>query len=94
MSGDPWRPTGVRILFAAICPSASHIVVRFDSSVAWIAENRGFDHMTAGYELHVLDKQGSRVLADSTEIDSTSLALAVNTLRWIQNGTPMSSTIY
>jgi hypothetical protein len=70
---------------------AIDIVVRSDGSVAWIAQNYGLDKTAAGYEVHVLDRLGSRVLASSPEIKPSSLALRGGTLYWKDGGKPMSS---
>jgi hypothetical protein len=40
-----------------------------------------------------VDKNGSRLLASSTEIDPSSLALAGSTLYWTQGGKSMSSPL-
>jgi hypothetical protein len=72
---------------------AVDIVVKSDGSVAWIAKSRGFDHMPAGYEVHVADGHGSRVVAFSPRIEPSSLALAGSIVYWTQEGKPMSVTL-
>jgi hypothetical protein len=67
----------------------SGIVVKSDGAVAWISEP-----LAGGpCEVHAVDKNGSRLLASSTEVDPSSLALAGSTLYWTQGGKPMSSPL-
>ena len=73
---------------------AVDIVVRRDGAVAWIAQNLGLDKMEAGYEVHVADDLGGRVLASSPEINPSSLALSRSTLHWTQAGKPMSAMLH
>jgi hypothetical protein len=72
---------------------AVDIVVRRSGSVAWIAQNFGLDKLAAGYEVHVLDKRGSRVLAASPAINPSSLALTGSTIRWTQAGKRFSASL-
>ena len=46
---------------------------------------------SAEYEVHAVDRSGSRVLSAGADIDPHSLALAGSTLYWIQAGKPMSA---
>ena len=64
------------------------IVVKSDGSVAWIVESG-----TSEYQVHAVDKSGSRVLASGTNIDPHSLALAGSTLYWTQGGKPESAPL-
>jgi hypothetical protein len=66
------------------------IVVKRDGSVAWIVETI---QELGGYQVHAVDKSGSRVLASSPDIDRTSLALAGSTLYWTRSGEPFSSSL-
>ena len=67
--------------------SAVAIVVKSDGSVAWIVESG------SEYQVHAVDKTGSRVLASSSDIDPHSLALAGVTLYWMQGGKPASAVL-
>jgi hypothetical protein len=69
---------------------AAAIVVKSDGAAAWIVQSGKEE---GGYQVHAVDKTGSRVLAESPEIDPHSLALAGSTLYWTQGGKPMSSTL-
>jgi hypothetical protein len=66
------------------------IVVESDGAVAWIVEN---GIKPSAYQVHAVDKTGSRILASGTDIDSHSLALAGNTLYWTQGGKPFSASL-
>jgi hypothetical protein len=66
------------------------IVVKSDGSVAWIVET---GYPVAEYQVHAVDKSGSRVLASGTNIDPHSLALAGGTFYWTQGGKPASAVL-
>ncbi len=86
-------PTGTPIKpepFSVGIGLAVAIVVKRDGSVAWIVETI---QELGGYQVHAVDKSGSRVLASSPDIDPTSLALAGSTLYWTQGGQPESATL-
>jgi hypothetical protein len=73
---------------------ARMIVVKSNGSVAWIAQNYKKGTKSAPYyELHTIDKLGSRGIAASTEISPKSLTLAGSTLYWTQGGKPMSAPL-
>jgi hypothetical protein len=83
------------------------LVVKSDGTVAWIADNYGRTvgtgtlSQTPYFDVEALDTSGVRLLASGTDIDPSSLALAVggtgigqggvgrpgNTLYWTQGGT-------
>jgi hypothetical protein len=65
------------------------LVVKSDGAVAWLSEP------VAGgpYQVHAVDKAGSRVVAEGEEIEPHSLALAGSTLYWTEAGKPMSTTL-
>jgi hypothetical protein len=67
-------------------------VVKSDGAVAWIVAIYGREH-PAEYEVHALDRTGSRVLAFGPGISPRSLALAGSTLYWTQGGNPMSAPL-
>ncbi len=67
--------------------SAVAIVVKSDGSVAWIVESG------SEYQVHAVDKTGSRVLAAGTDVDPRSLALTGSTLYWTQGGKPASAAL-
>jgi len=66
------------------------IVVKSDGSVAWIVES---DYETAEYQVHAVDKTGSRLLATGTNIAPSSLKLTGSTLHWTQGGQPSSAPL-
>jgi len=86
-------PTGIPIkpepLSVGIGLAVS-IVVKRDGSVAWIVET---GEEEGRYQVHAVDKSGSRVLASSPDIDPTSLALAGSTLYWTQGAQPFSAPL-
>jgi DNA-binding beta-propeller fold protein YncE len=74
---------------------ATGIVVKSDGAVAWIVD-AGRNSVLNGpliYEVHAVDRTGSRVLASGSEIDPSSLALAGSRLYWMQGGKPMSAVL-
>lgn len=74
---------------------AVRLVVKADGMAAWIARSRErtFQTGTPYYELVALDKSGTRVLAEGSDIAPYSLALASSTLYWTQEGKPFSATL-
>lgn len=66
------------------------IVVKSNGSVAWTVETSAQD---GRYQVHAADTTGSTLLASGPDIDPTSLALAENTLYWIQGGQPHASAL-
>jgi hypothetical protein len=64
------------------------IVVKSDGAVAWIVEASRRE-----YEVHAVDKSGSRVLARGRDLEPGSLALAGSTLYWTQGNKPFSSPL-
>jgi hypothetical protein len=70
---------------------AKTIVVKGDGAVAWIAQAPG--EGSYQYQVHALDKTGSRLLASGVDVDPSSLALGGSTLYWTQEGKPMSSVL-
>ncbi len=85
-TGTPVRPEPLSV---GIGPAVA-IVVKRDSSVAWIVET---DQEEGKYQVHAIDKSGSRVLASGSDIDPSSLALAGSTLYWTQDGQPASAVL-
>lgn len=75
--------------------SAEAIVVKSDGSVAWIATDSEEKAATHGpyYQVHAVDKAGSRVLAAGSMIEPHSLALAGNTIYWTEEGKPLSASL-
>ncbi len=86
-------PTGVlapaRNGYVGVGPTTD-IVVKPDGAVAWIADS---SRETGRYEVHAADQNGSRLLAVSSSIDRSSLALAGSTLYWSENGLPFSTQL-
>jgi hypothetical protein len=72
---------------------ATAIVLKSDGSVAWIAENDALSTSGKYYEVHALDKSGSRVVAAGTDVEPESLALAGSMLYWTQNGVAASTIL-
>ncbi len=86
-------PTGTRVTprpLSVGIGQAVDIVAKRDGSVAWIVET---NQEEGEYQVHAVDKSGSRVLASSPDIDPTSLALAGSTLYWTQGGQPFSASL-
>ncbi len=74
---------------------AGAMVVKSDGAVAWIADivEDAMPKDLITYQVHAVDKNGSRVLASGPSIEPSSLALAGSTLYWTQGGEPMSSVL-
>jgi hypothetical protein len=96
-SGAPAKPSPEHVGTG----SATAIVVKSDGAVAWIAEN---DELLSKegtyYEVHEIDRAGSRVLASGVSINPFSLALAGSSYRgatpevfWTQGGRPFSAPL-
>ena len=66
------------------------IVPKSDGAVAWTVES---GIKPSRYEVHAVDKNGSRVLASGQDIGPHSLALAGSTLYWTQGGKPFSTVL-
>lgn len=70
------------------------LVLKSDGSVAWIAKVAGLSgYVPPEYEVHALDKGGSRLLASGTEIDPHSLALKGSALSWTETGKLFSTIL-
>ncbi len=73
---------------------ATAIVVKSDGAVAWIVQAPSEGSGAAyEYQVHAVDKTGSRVLASGPEVEPHSLALAGSTLYWTAGGKPMSAIL-
>jgi len=70
---------------------ATAIVLKSDGAVAWIVDTVQKNDM---YQVHAVDRSGSRLLASGSDIDPKSLALAGSTLYWTQGRKPYSATLY
>ncbi len=66
------------------------LVVKGDGSVAWTV---AADHEEGTYQVHAVDKTGSRTLATGSDIVPGSLALAGSTMYWTQAGSPQSAAL-
>ncbi len=84
-TGTPVTP---RPSWIGIGPTTA-IVAKNDGAVAWIVET-GFP---TEYQVHAIDKSGSRVLASGSDVDPSSLALAGSTLYWTQGSQPFSAPL-
>ena len=69
------------------------LLVNSEGSVAWIAGGRQPETKMRLFEVHLVDKSGSHLLASSTEIEPLSLALGGSTLYWTQDGKPASALV-
>ena len=87
-TGTPRPQNASSVVGAGI---ATTIVLKTDGSVAWINE-RPLGEATE-YQVHALDKTGSRLLATGIDIGSHSLALSGSTLYWMQDGKPFSTRL-
>jgi hypothetical protein len=65
------------------------IVLSGDGSVAWIVEASAAE---GRYQIHTADPTGARLVAEGADIDPASLALANNTIYWVQGGQPHTAT--
>ncbi len=85
-------PTGTPVTpkpsWVGIGPTTA-IEVRGDGAVAWIVET-GYP---TEYQVHAVDRTGSRVLASGADIGPSSLALAGSMLYWMQGGQPFSALL-
>jgi hypothetical protein len=94
-SGTPAHPEpprtehGLTVTHVGIGPVES-LVVKSDGAVAWIVQT---SRENGTYQVHILDKTGSRVVAEGPEVERHSLALAGSTLYWTQGGKPMSASL-
>lgn len=107
-TGSPLKPAP---RYVGVGPIVG-LVLKSDGSVAWIAEDyeRSSKLYGAGapyFDVYATDKAGTRLLASGTNIDPSSLALAVgaagvnsrprtiegSTLFWAQGGKPFSTTL-
>jgi hypothetical protein len=73
---------------------AVSILVKSDGSAAWIAEN--LKESAKGkpfYEVHIVNRSGTQLLAAGSEIDPSSLALGGNIVYWTQGGKPYSAPL-
>jgi hypothetical protein len=87
------EPTGVAVKpepFSVGIGSAVAIVVKSDGSVAWIVETR---QENGEYQVHAVDRTGSRILAVGADVAPSSLALAGSTLYWTQGSKPVSAAL-
>jgi hypothetical protein len=66
------------------------IVVKSDGAVAWVLKTNADEGL---YQVHAVDKSGSRLLASGSDIDPHALALAGSTLYWTQGGQPFSAPL-
>lgn len=70
--------------------AAQTLVVKSDGSVAWTV---AADREEGTYQVHAVDRTGSRTLATGGDIAPESLALAGSTIYWTQGGAPQSATL-
>jgi hypothetical protein len=86
-------PTAESGEYVGVGPAVK-VAVKSDGSVAWLAENL---NLRTGrppyYEVHVVDRGGSRVVASAANIKPASFRLAGNRLHWTQGGKPESASL-
>jgi hypothetical protein len=71
------------------------IVVTRNGAVAWIVENEFPRSLgPVEYQVHAVDKTGSRVLASGTDVDPRSLVLKGSTMYWKQARRRFSGTLH
>jgi hypothetical protein len=73
--------------------SITSLLVKNDGAAAWIVGNGLGDLPSTAYEVGAVEANGSRLLAESSEIEPKSLALAGSTLYWTQGGKAMSASL-
>jgi hypothetical protein len=73
--------------------SITALLVKGDGAAAWIVGNGLGDLPSTAYEVGSVEANGSHLLAESSEIEPKSLALAGSTLYWMQGGKPISATL-
>ncbi len=79
--------------------SIEALVVKGDGAVAWIVDTVTEDikslaaARTGVFEVHALDKTGSRLLARGSDMRPKSLVLVGSKLYWTQGGKQMSTTL-
>ncbi|MHB8490947.1 MAG: hypothetical protein ACYDA6_01860 [Solirubrobacteraceae bacterium] len=66
------------------------LVVKADGAVAWVALAPSEE---GGNQLHVLDAQGSRLVAERADLNARSLRLVGSMLLWRQGGTQHSTVL-
>ncbi len=87
-------PTGVATVKEWIgAGPTTEIVGNAAGTVAWIARVED-EHGPRGYEVHVADRGGARLLATGSNIAPSSLGLAGDTLYWMQGGVAMSASVH
>lgn len=90
-TGTPTTPIPASIEVVGAGPTTA-IVVKADGAIAWIVKTAVFPPLA--YEVHALDRTGSRTLAAGGDIAPHSLALAGSTLYWTQDGKPQSAPLH
>jgi hypothetical protein len=83
--------TGTQTERVGIGPCYS-LVVKSDGAVAWIADDEWVP--SKEYQVHVVDRLGSRVVSSGTEIEGKSLRLVGSTLSWIQGGRRQTAVLH
>jgi hypothetical protein len=73
--------------------SITALLVKGDGAAAWIAGNGLGDLPSTAYEVGSVEANGSHLLAEGSEIEPHSLALAGSTLSWTQGGKAMSAAL-
>jgi hypothetical protein len=82
-----------RRYYAGVGPALG-IVLKADGSVAWLARDLWRSGAEAPYfEVYAAEGSSTRLLAQGTGIDPSSLALAGGTVYWTQGGAPASAPL-
>ncbi len=75
------------------------LVLTANGSVAWISQTSGVPNPSTPQliptltEVYVVDSFGRRMIASSSAISPTSLALAGSTIYWLQGGVAQAATL-
>jgi len=75
------------------------LVLKANGSIAWISRTNGVANPSTPQlipiltEVYVKDSSGRRMIANSSTISPTSLALAGSTIYWLQGGVAQSATL-
>jgi hypothetical protein len=73
---------------------ALKVAVKSNGSVAWLADNRNLRaEGPSHYEIHVLDRGGSRVVASAANIFPSTFRLDGDALHWWQGGKRKSAPL-
>jgi hypothetical protein len=84
--GEPSKPEPPQVGIGPVV----HLVVRNDGAAGWIVAT---GRVNGTYQVHAIDKTGTRTLATGSDIAPGSLSLAGSTLHWTQGHKAMSAQL-